>query len=61
MSVMHILPCQDYIEHEDEGTGCPCGPDVEWVIGMGGAHGQIVVHHSLDGRELEECDCGEAG
>lgn len=60
MSVMHIIPCQDHIEHDDEGTDCVCGPDVEWVIGMGGAHGKIVTHHSLDGRELEECDCGQA-
>ena len=45
----HVLPVNDLIEHEDEGDGCVCGPDVRFEPG-----GRIVVHHSLDGRELIE-------
>lgn len=58
MPVMHVLPVRDLIDHEDEGVDCPCGPDVEWVIGAAGAHEKIVIHHSLDGREREECGHG---
>ena len=49
MSVQHVYPLGDTIDHELEGDDCPCGPTVEFVTG-----GSVVVHHSLDGRELEE-------
>jgi len=49
VSVQHIYPAGDLIEHELEGDDCPCGPRVEFVEG-----GQVVVHHSLDGREANE-------
>lgn len=57
--VVHVLPAQDLVQHDDVGTDCICGPSVEWLIGLGGTHGKLVMHHSLDGRELEDCDCGE--
>ncbi|WP_163275331.1 hypothetical protein [Cellulomonas iranensis] len=49
MGVVHVIPVDDLIEHEEAGDGCPCGPHVEFVSG-----GQVVVHHSLDGRERTE-------
>lgn len=49
MAVVHVTPVNDAIEHEETGDGCPCGPSVEFVTG-----GQVVVHHSLDGRERTE-------
>lgn len=49
MSVVHVLPINDLLEHEEEGDDCPCGPAVEFVEG-----GQVIVHHSLDGREASE-------
>lgn len=49
MSVVHVLPVDDLIEHEDIGDECVCGPDVAFVTG-----GQVVTHHSLDGREEHE-------
>jgi len=49
VSVQHVYPAGDLIEHELEGDDCPCGPRVEFVEG-----GQVVVHHSLDGREANE-------
>ena len=53
MAVVHVTPVDDLVEHEEFGGAlcdCPCGPDVEFVDGGG----IIVVHHSLDGRELQE-------
>ena len=50
-STVHVLPINDLIEHEDVGDSCVCGPDVEFVSG-----GQVIVHHSLDGREEHEAD-----
>lgn len=35
--------------HELDGEGCPCGLDVERL-----RDGDLIVHHSLDGRELAE-------
>lgn len=45
---IHVVPIEDLIEHE-ESEGCVCGPEVESVDS-----GWLVVHHSLDGRELQE-------
>jgi predicted GH43/DUF377 family glycosyl hydrolase len=33
---------------------CLCGPTTEPVRGEDGSMGWLVVHHSLDGRELRE-------
>lgn len=44
-----MYPTRDLIEHETVGDDCPCGPTTEFVPG-----GSVVVHHSLDGRELSE-------
>lgn len=45
----HVYPVEDLIEHETTGGGCVCIPAAK-------LHGDawIMVHHSLDGRELEE-------
>lgn len=47
MTRVHTIPLDDLIDHEVS-DDCVCGPDVEFVSG-----GLIIVHHSLDGRELE--------
>ena len=44
---VHVLPLGDLIEHE-ESQDCPCGPRVEWC-----GSGWVVVHNSLDGREVQ--------
>ena len=49
MSTQHVYPVNDLVEHELEGDDCACGPTVEFVEG-----GEVVVHHSLDGREASE-------
>ena len=51
----HVLPVEDLVEHE-ETEDCICGPRVEHVECSDGGDGWVVVHHSLDGRELDE-DC----
>jgi hypothetical protein len=53
-STFHVLPNDDSIEHEEEGEDCPCGPRSESVLCDDGTWGLLVVHNSLDGRELNE-------
>lgn len=45
--MFHLYPVNDEQEHVTEGTGCPCGPVVEWDTGR-------VIHHSWDRREIIE-------
>lgn len=52
-SIVHTFPVNDLVGHDtDNFDACVCGPDVEFVEGGG----RLVVHHSLDGRELHEED-----
>ena len=51
MSAVHVEPVDDLIEHEDTDE-CICGPTVEPVPRDDGSFGWLVIHHSLDGREL---------
>jgi hypothetical protein len=50
---VHVLPVNDLVEHDSEGTDCVCGPRVARVETDDG-DGWIVIHHSLDGRERDE-------
>lgn len=55
MSVYHVIPIADSIEHDTSGeTDCVCGPDTEPVERDDGSMGWLISHHSLDGRELNE-------
>lgn len=45
----HALPLEDLVEHEPTDF-CLCGPRIEPIIGSS----CVVVHASLDGRELTE-------
>lgn len=47
---MQVLPTTDSVPHSTEGEDCICGPRVETE----GLIVPIVVHASLDGRELDE-------
>lgn len=49
MSVVHVYPTADLIEHDTEGDECVCLPTPTFVPG-----GVVIIHHSLDGRELTE-------
>ena len=52
VSNVHVEPINDLIEHLDE--DCPCGPETEPVPREDGSIGWLIIHHSLDGRELNE-------
>lgn len=53
----HVRPVNDLIEHDTTSDDCICGPAFELVPTD---HGDawLVVHNSLDGRELGEEDGG---
>ena len=51
----HITPVNDYIEHEEGlGDDCVCQPTASPVKRDDGSVAWIMMHHSLDGRELRE-------
>lgn len=52
--IVHVLPVHDLIEHDESGDDCVCGPRAETVLRDDGSIGWLIVHHSLDGRELAE-------
>jgi hypothetical protein len=50
---VHVLPISDTIEHQENDEGdCICGPRAEPVARKDGSTGWLIVHSSLDGREL---------
>lgn len=49
----HVHPIDDLIEHELI-EDCVCGPETQPVERDDGSIAWMVVHHSLDGRELHE-------
>jgi len=51
---VHVLPSGDLVAHDSEGDDCVCGPGVEPVKRRDGSVGWLVIHHSLDGREVDE-------
>lgn len=54
---VHVIPVGDLIEHDTSGdSDCVCGPSTEAVFRDDGSNGWLVVHNSLDGRELNEPD-----
>lgn len=55
---LHVTPVDDWIEHE-ESTDCVCGPAVHPEMRDDGAYTFVIVHASLDGRELDEHDYDE--
>lgn len=53
---MHVVPIDDLIEHTYADTDCICGPEIE-IVEIGAP--LVIVHSSLDGRELGEPDYEE--
>lgn len=49
----HVVPVNDLVEHEVS-EDCVCVPTAEPVQREDGSMGWLLVHHSLDGRELNE-------
>lgn len=48
---MHVLPVGDRVAH-DEAWDCVCGPFVESGIRGDNTVGRVIIHHSVDGREV---------
>jgi hypothetical protein len=59
-NTVHVVPLGDLIDHNSDSADCVCGPRVEPVECDDGSIGWLVVHHSLDGRELDEPDHDDA-
>lgn len=56
MNGAHVVPNGDLVDH-DLTDDCVCGPTVQWGnadTGEAYDDGPLVIHHSLDGRELHE-------
>lgn len=51
---VHVHPLGDLIEHDTETDDCVCVPTARTVAQDDGSIGWVMVHHSLDGRELQE-------
>lgn len=56
MTAFHVVPVDDLIEHDSstDEADCPCGPTTQPVPRDDGSMGWLIVHASLDGRELTE-------
>lgn len=52
MTTIHTYPVNDLIEHDTESDECVCGVQVEAVPNPDGSVGWLIIHNSLDGREL---------
>lgn len=52
MSTVHVFPVADLIDHDLDGDECVCGPTTEPVERPDGSFGWVLVHHSLDGRDV---------
>lgn len=51
----HVYPVDDLIDHDTTGEAdCACGPTTRPVKRDDGSVGWLIIHHSLDGRELHE-------
>ena len=52
---MQVVPVDDLIEHDEWRDRCVCGPDkIEFDEDWHVLAEPVYVHHSLDGREIEE-------
>lgn len=52
MTLPHAVPLNDAIKHDVQSGDCPCGPRAQPSTRGDGTVGLVVVHHSLDGREV---------
>lgn len=53
---LHVFPLRDLIEHDTDTEDCVCGPTTQPVERDDGGMSWLIVHHSLDGRELTEVE-----
>lgn len=53
MNDQHVVPRNDWIQH-DLDRDCICGPDVELIESDDRVVRELIIHHSIDGRERYE-------
>lgn len=54
MMTVHVSPVNDLIEHDTETEDCVCVPEIRPAEQEDGSVLWVLVHHSLDGREMDE-------
>jgi hypothetical protein len=54
MMTVHVSPVNDLIEHDTETEDCVCIPQIRVAKQGDGSVLWVLVHHSLDGREIGE-------
>jgi hypothetical protein len=55
VGVLHVVPLGDAVEHTSD-DDCVCGPTAKPIKAEDGSINWIMIHHSLDGREIDESD-----
>lgn len=53
--MLHVVPVGDAVQHVSD-DDCVCGPTVKPIKAEDGSIQWLMIHHSLDGRELDESD-----
>lgn len=51
-TVLHVSPLNDLVAHDTVSGHCVCGPALEEAPTGTGTAGLLIIHRSLDGREL---------
>lgn len=54
-ATLHVLPIGDLVEHVSDDECC-CGPKAKPIKDESGSMSWIMIHHSLDGREIIDLD-----
>ncbi|WP_199841290.1 hypothetical protein [Streptomyces scabiei] len=50
---LHVVPLGDAVEHVSD-HDCLCGPTAKPIKTDDGSIQWLMIHHSLDGREIDE-------
>ncbi|MEU9444656.1 hypothetical protein AB0D42_27995 [Streptomyces sp. NPDC048304] len=57
--MLHVMPLGDAVEHVSD-DDCVCGPTAKMIKAEDGSVVWLMIHHSLDGREITEGHQGES-
>lgn len=53
VGVLHVVPVGDAVQYTSD-NDCVCGPTVKPITNEDGSAQWLMIHHSLDGREIDE-------
>lgn len=57
VGVLHVVPVGDAVQHTSD-DDCVCGPTAKAIKAEDGSIQWLMIHHSLDGREINDSDQG---